>query len=377
MLTKLLFVALATGATVYSAQIPGQSTGAALPPVAESVRAIGPPAQLLPPEDATRDLDKVSFIVYGDTRGGATDGQVVHPVHSELMERIITLAQTRANSERAIRFVLQTGDAVLRGSDARMWNVSYTPVIERLTIGAGIPYFLTLGNHDVLAGRGGGANGREISLRAMANLYPPIGSARRLGDTAAYAFGIGPLFVLSIDSNVADDPAQLAWASAQLASLNRKRFKTVAAFLHHAPYSSGPHGAVLEPQTLAVRSLWMPLLRKHHVRLLLAGHEHFYERWRETYRDAGRTYRMDIVVTGGGGAPSYSYRGEPDLGPYLAAGAASQVRVEHLVKPGLTNDDNPHHFVVFDIDRDDIEEEVVSLGDRPLVPFKGKARHEL
>jgi hypothetical protein len=211
----------------------------------------------------------------------------------------------------------------------------------------------------------------------MANLYPPVGSARRYGDSATFVLAIGPVVVVTIDSNAAADPGQLAWVSSQLDGLDRRRFRTIVAFLHHAPYTSGPHGIAVEPPTLAVRSNWMPLFRKHHVRLILAGHEHFFEQWVERYREGSRSYRMDIVVTGGGGAPTYAYRGEPDLSAYLAEGAASQVRVEHLVKPGATNAENPNHFVIIDVDGEHIEEEVVTLGEIPFTRFGDRARLKL
>jgi len=102
------------------------------------VRAIARPTRPLPSEKESRHLKKVAFIVYGDTRGGTTtDGVMLHPIHSRLMDRMLEVIRERANTAQAIRFVLQTGDAVLRGGDARMWNVSYTPVIDRLTRDAG------------------------------------------------------------------------------------------------------------------------------------------------------------------------------------------------------------------------------------------------
>ena len=56
---------------------------------------------------------------------------------------------------------------------------------------------------------------------------------------------------------------------------------------------------------------------------------------------------MDHVVTGGGGAPTYLYVGEPDLRAYISANAAEAVRVDHLMKPGATYDANPHHLSRF------------------------------
>jgi len=40
-----------------------------------------------------------------------------------------------------VRFIVQSGDAVTSGRDGSAWNVSFTPIIERLTRGAGVPYF--------------------------------------------------------------------------------------------------------------------------------------------------------------------------------------------------------------------------------------------
>src|SRR4029450_6555874 len=74
--------------------------------------------------------------------------------------------------------------------------------------------------------------------------------------------------------------------------------------------------------------------RRHHVRMTITGHDHLHEHWGERYGDGAPAYRMDHVVTGGGGAPIYAYRGEPEVGAYLAAGAAQRVRLEHLMKPG-------------------------------------------
>ena len=62
---------------------------------------------------------------------------------------MLATIKARQQTDYPVRFVLQTGDAVLRGATGRMWNVSYTPIIERLTKGADIPYFLTAGNHDI------------------------------------------------------------------------------------------------------------------------------------------------------------------------------------------------------------------------------------
>jgi hypothetical protein len=48
---------------------------------------------------------------------------------------------------------------------------------------------------------------------------------------------------------------------AQLEGLDRKRYVNVIAFCHQAPFSSGPHGgSTVEPQTIDLRTKYMPLL---------------------------------------------------------------------------------------------------------------------
>jgi hypothetical protein len=83
---------------------------------------------------------------------------------------------------------------------------------------------------------------------------------------------------------------------------------------------------------------------------------------------------MDSLVTGGGGAPIYPYVGEPDLRAYLTANAAQGVRVDHLTRPGTTPDENPHHFVVVQVDGDRLSLEVIATSPVPYTPYKGSAK---
>jgi hypothetical protein len=131
---------------------------------------------------------------------------------------------------------------------------------------------------------------------------------------------------------------------------------------------------VTEPQVVSMRARWMPLFRKHHVRLLLAGHEHLFEHWVERYKDASGTYRIDEIVSGGGGAPLYGYMGEPDVRDYLAAGASASVTLEHLVRPAVDPGGNPFHFVVVHVDGPRIDVEVVAADwGRGFAPYRSRA----
>lgn len=372
---------------------PAASTVPLVPWVA--VKPIEPPAHALPSEAASASVTRFSFLGYGDTRSGTPqpgvsgDGVVVHPEHSRIVDRMIAAAGELKPTPFPVRFVLQSGDAVLRGQYAAMWNVSFTPIIERLTRGAGIPYFFSAGNHDVGSmppGDPGRAIGLHNTLTAMSKVIPAEGSPRRLNGYLTYAFGYGNAFIIAIDSNIASDAVQLSWVTDQLEGLDRARYKHVIVFFHHPPYSSGPHGGGsadpvpgtgrkapdrVEPQSAAIRTLYMPLFRKHHVRLLLTGHDHLYDHWVERYDDAGTTYRIDTIITGGGGAPRTAYIGEPDLRAYIAASPAANIRMEHLLRPGDTPAMNPHHFTVIRVDGDRLSVEVIGTGDTPYTPYSG------
>lgn len=345
------------------------------------VRAIEPPARPLPAEAASARVTKFSFFAYGDTRSQgparsgepAPDGLVLQGPHGAVVDAMIATAQRLASTEFPARFVVSSGDAVLYGPNGTMWNVSYVPIVDRLTRQTGLPFFFAPGNHDTTT-RPAGDPERERGLRntltAMSKLMPPDGSPRRLAGYPTFSFGYGNAFFLLLDSNIAADETQLAWITGQLEGLKRSRYRHVFAVFHHPPFDSGQHGGdTLEPPSEAIRALYLPLFRKHHVRMTLTGHDHLLDHFVERYDDGGRTYRMDHLVSGGGGAPTYTYRGEPDLQPYLQANATQKVRVEHLIRPGPTVEENPHHFVIVRVDGDRLSLEVVGARATPYLPY--------
>jgi hypothetical protein len=278
-----------------------------------------------------------------------------------------------------VRFVLQTGDAVVNGRDPRQWNASFVELIERLTRDGGVPYFLAPGNHDVTSAAGHDDPGRREGLRhylqAVAQLIPPDGAPRRLAGYPTYAFGYGNVFVIALDSNIAGDDRQLAWVRGQLESVDRSRYAHLVAVFHHPPFSTGPHGGPkVERPTAELRALYLPLFRRHRVSVTFSGHDHLFEHWVERYDAAdGRRRRLDHVVTGGGGAPPYAYVGQPDLTEYLKANVADKVALEHLARPGPGRGDNPYHFVLVTVDGDEMRLEVVGVDwGRDFQPYRSR-----
>ncbi len=359
---------------VGASRIGAQSSGARDTVIARPTLA---PRVPLADEKASAGVTRFSFISYGDTRG-PRDGSEVQADHGLVIESMLETIRKAAASGDSIRFVLQSGDAVTNGAIARQLTVSYIPLIDRLTQRGGVPYFLAVGNHDVSSSMDlrevRRVDGLHNYFAANANLIPAEGSPRRLAGYPTYAFGYGNTFFLAFDSNVPDDTLQFAWVKSQLDGLDRARYPNVVMFFHHPPFSSGPHGGKrVEPQAESIRAFWMPLFREHHVRLLLTGHEHLYEHWVERYVDSTGMHRIDEIVSGGGGAPTYTYTGEPDLTEYVTWSVGQRVSVEHVVRPSRYADENPLHYVVVHVDGTEISLDVVGVArGRGFAPYRTK-----
>ncbi len=395
-----VILVLLTAGTVVSAQqapaVSQPSTPAQPPfvPIIGTVKAIDPPATPLPDESASAGITRFAFIAYGDTRCDCTVEKPVEDqtAHAQVVDAMLARVKARASTDSPIRFVLQSGDANFRGPSAERWP-AYETIIEKLTKHANLPYFLSVGNHDVTGmppGDPGRALGLHYTLSAISKLIPPEGTARRLNGYPTYTFGYGNSFFIALDSNIASDTVQLAWVVDQLEHLDRARYTHVFAFFHHPLFSSGPHSGIqppdpvthergpdrVEPPTLAMRTLYAPIFRKYHVRMTISGHDHLFDHWVERYTDGGRSYRRDDVLTGGGGAPIYTYQGEPQVDAYLQGAAEEHATLAHLARPGPKISDNPHHFTIIDVDGDRLSMEIVAVGGT-FAPYGGKAKIDL
>lgn len=85
-----------------------------------------------------------------------------------------------------------------------------------------------------------------------------------------YATTIGNTLIIGLDSNQPENPDQREWLAETLRSSDA-RWKIAA--MHHPPYSGGSHGSSLD-----VRSAFSPLFEQYGVQLVLAGHDHDYQR---------------------------------------------------------------------------------------------------
>jgi hypothetical protein len=143
-----------------------------------------------------------------------------------------------------------TGDNMYGGESSRDFVKKFEAPYAALLSG-GVKFYASLGNHD------------DSNQRFYKNF--------NMGGKKYYTFkprdGIR---FFALDSNYLDKE-QIAWLEKELAA-SGSDWKI--AFFHHPLYSSGAtHGSATE-----IRQVLEPIFLKYGVSLVLAGHEHFYER---------------------------------------------------------------------------------------------------
>lgn len=209
-------------------------------------------------------------------------------------------------------FVLMLGDNIYgrrEPEDFRSkFEVPYQPLID-----AGVKFYAVLGNHD---------DPSERSYKLF-----------NMNGERYYTFSAREQSVrfFALDSNYLD-PAQLAWLDHELSSA-KESWKI--GFFHHPPYSSGKfHG----PDN-ALRSVLEPYFLRYGVDLVLSGHEHFYERMK----------------------PQHGVL-------YFISGAAGQLRRDNIRRDQAyaAGYDQGHHFMLFEIDGDELQFQVISEDGRTV-----------
>jgi hypothetical protein len=179
----------------------------------------------------------VRFAVIGDTGTGARPQYQVGERMAEAREAF------------AFDFVLMLGDN-LYGLERPQDYISkferpYAALLEKK-----VEFYAALGNHD----------------NPNQRFYEPF----NMGGERYYAFSKGDARFFALDSNYMDE-RQLEWLQEELKATSES-WKIV--FFHHPLYSSGGfHGS-----EHGLRERLEPLFIEYGVRVVFAGHEHFYER---------------------------------------------------------------------------------------------------
>ncbi len=234
----------------------------------------------------------LKFAVIGDSGTGDANQYRLAKVFTDMHQRF------------AYEFVLMMGDNMYGGENARdfqrKFEIPYKPVLDK-----GVKFYASLGNHD-------STNQRMYKLFNMNGerfyTFKPKDGIR----------------FFALDSNYMDR-AQLQWLEKELAA-SGSDWKIM--YFHHPIYSSGGrHGS-----DTALRDQLEPLFLKYGVDVVMAGHEHFYERLKP---QKGIHY----FISGGAGKLR---RG--DVGGEYTARAF----------------DEGFHFMILEIDGDQMHFQVVS-----------------
>jgi len=202
----------------------------------------------------TADGDRpVRFLAFGDSGGGGAD-------QFALADQMLTVPYDLA---------IHTGDIAYDDGTLDQYEDTVFGVYG--DIFRNIPFFPSAGNHDYKTNQG-------APFREVFNL--PGDSGEKW-----YSFDYGRVHFVALDTE-ADYSTQVKWLEQDLAA-NQLPWKVI--YMHRPPYSSGEHGS-----DTTLRNKLAPVLQRYGVQLVLAGHDHDYERMKP---QNGVAY----VVTGGGG----------------------------------------------------------------------------
>jgi hypothetical protein len=200
---------------------------------------------------------RVQFLALGDSGGGGSDQRT-------LLRQIETVP---------FDFMIHTGDiaydsGTLAEFESRFFGV-YAPLL------ASRPMFPTSGNHEYETA--------DAAPYRQVFVLPENGGPD--GVERWYSYDWGDLHMVALDTEKIG-PSQAAWLEADLTA---NQLPWTIVYGHRPPHSSGEHGD--DP---GFNSWLIPILKAHHVQLVLSGHDHDYERFQPV---DGITY----IVTGGGG----------------------------------------------------------------------------
>lgn len=248
--------------------------------------------------------------------------------------------------EEPADFLVHVGDvAYLDGKahELEAWFFDmYRELLKRTVV------WPALGNHDV----------RSLDLASERGPYfdafvlPAGGEAGGVasGTEAYYAFDHGPAHFVVLDTagrKVEPGSPMLDWLERDLAA-SGARWKI--AVLHHPPYSDANHDSDEEPEMVRVREHVVPILERHGVDLVLAGHSHAYER---TALIAGAyetpTIALEHVVDG---EPPYEKRGIGAI--YVVAGHGGAPTSGALEHPLVVSSSLAHGALLIEIEGDEL-----------------------
>lgn len=197
----------------------------------------------------------IGILAFGDSGGGGSDQHA-------LLEQMFQFPY---------ELIIHTGDVAYDDGTIAQFEDNVFGVYAELF--RNLPFFPAAGNHDH----------NSASAAPFRSVFALPGDS--VETETWYSFDWGRIHFAALDTE-GDYATQMAWLDADLAA-STSPWKIV--YLHRPPYSSGSHGS-----DTGLRNLLAPIAERHGVQLVMAGHDHNYERM---IPQSGVAY----VVTGGGG----------------------------------------------------------------------------
>ena len=229
------------------------------------------------------------FVVGGDARPGAADW----PSGRDKISR--EMAKWNPS------FVLFSGDFASTWNDQAGWDNWFASMQELWVDNYGnlIPIVPAIGNHEVYYPQPQNYDPATQATNYYAQFKLP-------GNERWYSLDYGPdLHVVVLDSEILSRSdawmEQLSWLENDLAAHASARWKIV--MLHRPAYSMGRHGG-----SAMIQQDLVPLFDKYRVDLVVAGHDHGYQRshpLRGGARARYPTWGTIYLVSAGWGAPLY------------------------------------------------------------------------
>lgn len=230
-----------------------------------------PETTIVLPASATERAPALRLAVLGDVGTGGPEEWATAGLAAE------------AASERQFDGLVLLGDNVYPNGDPSRLDATvfdpFAPILDQ-----GTTLLPVLGNHDVQDGHAAG----QVAAFGLPGRW--------------YAVDLGAVLFIGLDSNLVGDGSQAAWLEA---TLREAGHEWIIVAMHHPPYSAGIHGS-----DRSVRREWVPLFEQYGVDLVLAGHDHDYQR---SEIINGVTY----VVSGGGAGTRLT--GAADFTAYSAS----------------------------------------------------------
>jgi Calcineurin-like phosphoesterase/Purple acid Phosphatase, N-terminal domain len=198
--------------------------------------------------DSPRDF---GFLYLGDAQNGLERwGELLHAAHKRKPD---------------LGFLLIAGDLVDRGNERSNWDHFF---LRAAGVFDEVPFMPCVGNHEYL----------DIGPEIYRGTFdPPHNGPAEVDSNLVYAFEYSDAFVAVLDSNLGIYDSRLAKAQADWLDEALGRTKATWKFVafHHPVYAS--HVSRENPQ---LEAAWGPVFDKHHVDMVLQGHDHAYLRTR-------------------------------------------------------------------------------------------------